>query len=443
MITKKKTNSVTYEEPIRKKKKKKKKKHLEAENEPALEAQSHTEVENEGLVKRKRKHYLAEEIVSDQEEEHVAESPVNKKKKKKKLKFMNENTTAALISAENEELGNDNLDQNCLVPNDENAESESFKKKRKKKKDKQILHVTEEVDQEEFEMDSAHTSSMLKKKKRVSATQENVLISSLPETIERDTEEDHNNITKKKKKRKRKKKEEIIQSDLSENRPEKEECEFVEHNISQKKKKKKLDRTLDSKEGTLSKNTIEADKCIMKNSKKRPTPECAVPKEISTSKKKKNAQVKQEGAQEVMEDDPDVEIVSVKKGNKDEVKIDKIRRQALQDEVDRESGKIKSVNVGQWQTATFDNPEQKMKFLRLMGGFKKSSPLAPLSPAVTEKPIMALSRTGEETLKQNLLSEFEKAIDLKQNRGIGLGFQPTTKKTFSIDKNKSTSIKFE
>ncbi|XP_069066357.1 lysine-rich nucleolar protein 1 isoform X3 [Pleurodeles waltl] len=424
MITKKKTNSVTYEEPIQKKKKKKKKKHPEAAAEPASEAQSHTELENEGLIKYKRKHRLAEEIVTDPGEEHAEESPVKKKKKKKKLNLKDESITSARITAENEEMGNDNEGQECLVPKDENAKSESFKKKRKKKKDKHILHLTEQEDQEESQMESADKSSILKKKRGASATRENVVISTSLETTERDTEEDHKDITKKKKKKKLKNKEEIIKSDLTENRTEKEDCGPVEQNStnisSKKKKKKRLDRTLDSEEGTLSKDTIEADKCTVKTSKKRPTPECTVPKEISTSKKKKRVQVKQERAEEEM-----------------------IRRQALQAEVDRESGKIKNVNVGQWQSAAFDNPEQKMKFLRLMGGFKKSSQPTALSPALTEKPNMALSRTGEETLKQNLLSEFEKAIDLRQNRGIGLGFQPTAKKIFCIDKNKSTSVKFD
>ncbi|XP_069066354.1 lysine-rich nucleolar protein 1 isoform X2 [Pleurodeles waltl] len=429
MITKKKTNSVTYEEPIQKKKKKKKKKHPEAAAEPASEAQSHTELENEGLIKYKRKHRLAEEIVTDPGEEHAEESPVKKKKKKKKLNLKDESITSARITAENEEMGNDNEGQECLVPKDENAKSESFKKKRKKKKDKHILHLTEQEDQEESQMESADKSSILKKKRGASATRENVVISTSLETTERDTEEDHKDITKKKKKKKLKNKEEIIKSDLTENRTEKEDCGPVEQNStnisSKKKKKKRLDRTLDSEEGTLSKDTIEADKCTVKTSKKRPTPECTVPKEISTSKKKKRVQVKQERAEEEMEDDSEVEIVSVKKGNRDEMKIDQ------------------NVNVGQWQSAAFDNPEQKMKFLRLMGGFKKSSQPTALSPALTEKPNMALSRTGEETLKQNLLSEFEKAIDLRQNRGIGLGFQPTAKKIFCIDKNKSTSVKFD
>lgn len=84
-----------------------------------------------------------------------------------------------------------------------------------------------------------------------------------------------------------------------------------------------------------------------------------------------------------------------------------------------------------------------MKFLRLMGGFKKGSgPIQNLS-ATTNKPNMALNREGEEKLQQALKMEFDKAMDLKQHRGIGLGFQPAANKKVHIDKYTSRSIKFE
>ncbi|XP_010568869.1 PREDICTED: lysine-rich nucleolar protein 1 [Haliaeetus leucocephalus] len=147
----------------------------------------------------------------------------------------------------------------------------------------------------------------------------------------------------------------------------------------------------------------------------------------------------------------DVTIVQEKKGNCDEINIDKVRRQALQEEIDRESGKTKvfspkverDTKFGQWSTAAFQSSEEEMKFFRLMGGFKKgSAPIQNLS-ATTNKPNMALNREGEERLQQALKMEFDKAMDLKQHRGIGLGFQPAANKKVYIDKYTSRSIKFE
>ncbi|KAJ7423308.1 lysine-rich nucleolar protein 1 isoform X1 [Pitangus sulphuratus] len=141
-------------------------------------------------------------------------------------------------------------------------------------------------------------------------------------------------------------------------------------------------------------------------------------------------------------------IVQEKKGNCDEVNIDKVRRQALQEEIDRESGKTKvfsskagqDTRFGQWSTAAFKSSEEEMKFFRLMGGFKKGSvPIQNLSGTTN----MALNREGQEKLQQALKMEFDKAMDLKQHRGIGLGFQPTANKKGYIDKYTSRSIKFE
>ncbi|XP_009984444.1 PREDICTED: lysine-rich nucleolar protein 1 [Tauraco erythrolophus] len=154
---------------------------------------------------------------------------------------------------------------------------------------------------------------------------------------------------------------------------------------------------------------------------------------------------------EALEHVDDVTIVQVKKGNCDEVNIDKVRRQALQEEIDRESGKTKDFSpkvewdtkLGQWSTAAFQSSEKEMKFFRLMGGFKKGSvPIQNLS-AMANKPNMALNREGEEKLQQALKMEFDKAMDFKQHRGIGLGFQPAANKKVYIDKYASRSIKLE
>ncbi|XP_064582440.1 lysine-rich nucleolar protein 1 isoform X1 [Zonotrichia leucophrys gambelii] len=156
-------------------------------------------------------------------------------------------------------------------------------------------------------------------------------------------------------------------------------------------------------------------------------------------------------------------IVKEKKGNCDEINIDKslmlhvsfsahqVRRQALQEEIDRESGKTKALRskvaqetkLGQWSTATFKSSEEQNKFFRLLGGFKKGSVPIQSPSAIANKPNMALNQEGEEKLQQALKMEFDKAMDFKQHRGVGLGFQPNANKKGYIDKYASRSIKFE
>ncbi|KAF1489043.1 Lysine-rich nucleolar protein 1, partial [Megadyptes antipodes antipodes] len=166
----------------------------------------------------------------------------------------------------------------------------------------------------------------------------------------------------------------------------------------------------------------------------------------------KNKKIKREDmGNEALEHVDDVTIVQEKKGNCDEVNIDKVRRQALQEEIDRESGKTKvfspkverDTKFGQWSTAAFQSSEEEMKFFRLVGGFKKGSVAIGNLSATTNKPNMALNREGEEKLQQALKMEFDKAMDLKRHRGIGLGFQPAANKKVYIDKYTSRSIKFE
>ncbi|NXM95799.1 KNOP1 protein, partial [Sylvia borin] len=144
-------------------------------------------------------------------------------------------------------------------------------------------------------------------------------------------------------------------------------------------------------------------------------------------------------------------IVQEKKGNCDEISIDKVRRQALQEEIDRVSGKTKAFSskvgqdtkLGQWSTAAFKSYKEQMKFFRLMGGFKKGSVPMQNPSATTNKPNMALNKEGEEKLQRALKMEFDKAMELKQQRGVGLGFQRTANKKVYIDKYASRSIKFE
>lgn len=98
---------------------------------------------------------------------------------------------------------------------------------------------------------------------------------------------------------------------------------------------------------------------------------------------------------------------------------------------------------GQWDTAGFENEEQKLKFLKLMGGFKNVSPSFSRPPNMTRRPNMALNKKAADTLRQNLQQDYDRAMSWKYSRGAGLGFSTTPDKIFYIDRNASKSIKFE
>nr|XP_060504635.1 lysine-rich nucleolar protein 1 isoform X5 [Panthera onca] len=98
---------------------------------------------------------------------------------------------------------------------------------------------------------------------------------------------------------------------------------------------------------------------------------------------------------------------------------------------------------GQWDTAGFENEEQKLKFLKLMGGFKNVSPSFSRPPNMTGRPNMALNKKAADTLRQNLQQDYDRAMSWKYSRGAGLGFSTTPDKIFYIDRNASKSIKFE
>ncbi|MCV4714343.1 hypothetical protein OFC05_30205, partial [Escherichia coli] len=77
-------------------------------------------------------------------------------------------------------------------------------------------------------------------------------------------------------------------------------------------------------------------------------------------KRRKESGVKEDPWQEEKEEsDTDLEVVLEKKGNMDEACIDQVRRKALQEEIDRESGKTEvsepkkwtGTQFGQWDTA--------------------------------------------------------------------------------------------
>ncbi|CAO2582989.1 Lysine-rich nucleolar protein 1 [Lemmus lemmus] len=166
-------------------------------------------------------------------------------------------------------------------------------------------------------------------------------------------------------------------------------------------------------------------------------------------KKRKESGIKEDPWQE--ESDTDLEVVLEKKGNMDEACIDQVRRKALQEEIDRESGKTEAsepkkwtgTQFGQWDTAGFENEEQKVKFLKLMGGFKHLSPSFSRPPSMTSRHNMALDKKSSDTLQQNLQKDYDRAMSWKYSRGAGLGFSSEARKVFYIDRNASKSIKLQ
>ncbi|CAK7305055.1 Lysine-rich nucleolar protein 1 [Vulpes lagopus] len=187
----------------------------------------------------------------------------------------------------------------------------------------------------------------------------------------------------------------------------------------------------------------------MKSKKKTEQPGIDEPALKRNKKKGKESRVAGESWEE--EPDTDLEVVLEKKGNMDEAHIDQVRRKALQEEIDRESGKTEvsepkkwtGTQFGQWDTAGFENEEQKLKFLKLMGGFKNMSPSFSRPSNTIGRPNMALNKKAADTLQQNLQRDYDRAMSWKYKRGAGLGFSSAPDKIFYIDRNASKSIKFE
>ncbi|XP_012377613.2 lysine-rich nucleolar protein 1 isoform X2 [Dasypus novemcinctus] len=191
---------------------------------------------------------------------------------------------------------------------------------------------------------------------------------------------------------------------------------------------------------------------VKKKSKAKKQAEQPGVEELALKRKKKKRKEREEVGEPCEEGtDTDLEVVLEKKGNMDEAHIDQMRRKALQEEIDRESGKTEAsetrmwtgTRFGQWDTAGFENENQKLKFLKLMGGFKHLSPSFSRPPSSVGGSTMALSRKAADTLQRNLQQDYDRAMSWKYNRGSGLGFSTAPTKVFYIDRNASRSIKYE
>ncbi|XP_032183912.1 lysine-rich nucleolar protein 1 isoform X5 [Mustela erminea] len=130
---------------------------------------------------------------------------------------------------------------------------------------------------------------------------------------------------------------------------------------------------------------------------------------------------------------PGMEEPALKRSKKKKVKESKVAEEPWEE----------GTQFGQWDTASFENEEQKLKFLKLMGGFKNGTPSLSRPSNTGGRPNMALSKKAADALQRNLQQDYDRAMSWKHKRGAGLGFSTTPDKIFYIDRNASKSIKFE
>ncbi|XP_048188751.1 lysine-rich nucleolar protein 1 isoform X2 [Perognathus longimembris pacificus] len=225
-----------------------------------------------------------------------------------------------------------------------------------------------------------------------------------------------------------------------------------EHSVKVKKKKKKVHLERDTHLGQpRGSKSVESNP--RKGSKKKPVKMEALEFIPIGDGPKTPVKKKMKAKKKVEQPVEELALKRKKKKRKEcgEVKDpwEEVRRKALQEEIDRESGKTEAADskswtgtqFGQWDTAGFESEEQKLKFLKLMGGFKHLSPSASRSTSTVGKPNMALSKKEADSLQQNLQQDYDRAMSWKCSRGAGLGFTAAPDKVFYIDKNASRSVK--
>ena len=130
------------------------------------------------------------------------------------------------------------------------------------------------------------------------------------------------------------------------------------------------------------------------------------------------------------------------------------------------TGRSSQAVTGQWQGDLFDSAERQSKFLRLLGGMKKSGgegagdgkKLFKSQSTAPKKGLFGslVSRVGggnamtvsdAASLNQRLEEDYNRAMDFKlsKKKGTGFGFvaDPAEGKKFHIDVNKTNSVKFD
>ncbi|XP_027730266.1 lysine-rich nucleolar protein 1-like isoform X2 [Vombatus ursinus] len=393
------------EMPLLKKKKKKKKKTQEAESPDRALHEDSIEAESMGRTNSLKKHHSRKELLPN-----PPQSPCQGKRKKTKSFLSHPPGAETLVDAE--------------------LEGGLVRKPKKRKKDKKS-------DQESFgeqEPKEALPDPMTEEEEEEEKEKECEPIEQEQGEEKQDPSSLRDSGTKKKKKKKKK-------TYREEEKEDEEDCRTDKMPID---------------EGHIE-NPCAFGSCRKKDHKKKqPKAELAEsvplgdsPGNIKKKEKKSKTQIEPPFAEEPAQKK---KMTEGRKVMQDLQGPGMIRRKALQEEIDRESGKTEALETkeeaptqfGQWDTATFENSDQKMKFLRLMGGFKNSSPSLSSSSGTLGKPNMALNKQAAATLKQNLQVEFDRAMSWKHQRGVGFGYSASANKNklFYIDRNASRSVKF-
>nr|XP_032656064.1 lysine-rich nucleolar protein 1 isoform X2 [Chelonoidis abingdonii] len=338
-------------------KKKKIKKERDISSLPVIEIlDSDHDISNKNL-KKKNKATLQEKALAgkkhgkDIAQNSAGESDVMKKKNKKKKKDKHDSLPLSGNQDNNHGVFEENLSTCVFRKNQEtNSQENTFIRKKlkensvqnsesdrevtkRKKKSKDVSSLTCEDNQDQsYGISNKHLPGKQKAK-----SQEKALIGKK----HREYSEDDSEVTRKKKKKIQKEEEEVTEpvnltvedGEISEG----EKMTPIKSNRKNKKKKPKPteDLAVDNiDEGLGENNDVHCDNKGKKRNKQGSL-NCTEEPRL----KKKKVLVKTE--KEAMECKDDVTVGKERKGNCDEINIDKVRRQALQEEIDRESGKTK------------------------------------------------------------------------------------------------------
>ncbi|KAG2455770.1 lysine-rich nucleolar protein 1-like [Polypterus senegalus] len=445
-------------------------------------------VKENGFKKKRKKHKTDESKVKHKkrktsscgdEEEEMVHHEIKKKKKKAKHRDQiipeNEDGDPNLLNDSEHDTRKRKtikLEESKEIPigSRDKQETEKLKKNKQKTCKTTSQEKTLSPQSPEEYREVVKVKSKRKKKKESEASEELYCTEQKREDIGEHFSVEENKADAKKKKKSKK---QNLQGEGETKKiipePQEQSVEYMKkvESLDKKSHHKKKRKTADNDVGLKSEEEVEEEKeHKVKKKKKRSkkklelhinnnetkTPDKLTQKKGKRKSGKQKVKVKVEEDLENYKDPDELIIISVKPGNTDEVIINKERRKALQEEIDRESCPVleeteSQPDLGQWETASFKNTEQRNKFVRLMGGFKKenSQPGNQRQPSTSHSKT-ALNQEHEEKLNLNLQSQFEKAHNRwmqPQQRGAGLGFQTAPNKKFHIDREVSRSIKFE
>ncbi|XP_069138347.1 lysine-rich nucleolar protein 1-like [Argopecten irradians] len=351
-------------------------------------------------------------------------SKKKKKKKEKECEIMEEgNTNSQKKDKKKKRERHDSNDEQLEIRNDDGGTAVTKKKKKKKKvdlKDDTDSPVAEQKNKKNKEIkneDEMDTSSVVKKKKKKNREKE------VPEEVTEMTTKE----ARKERKKNKKSKKELIDVE-------------IEANVKANKKKKK--RSADACENGTSSSRDKTSKS------ERDSPQTDVSGPVKKKKRKHSLE--------------EISTKKLKKDKKTNFDINKETSTISNGDTTSDTGNtVPGPVVGQWGTSSLGNEARQQKFIRLLGGFKKESDNSSSFGAKQSKGLFgslkaasvktsgcgnkAMDATQEKMYLTNMEKDYERAMSMNLNRGIGLGFEkpPSEGKKFYIDTKASKSIKFD